>query len=466
MAFSLQKLLSEIWDAIRGGDRDYTGMKMSKALFLLAIPMVLEMIMESIFAVVDIYFVAQLGPEAVAVVGITESSMTIVYAFGFGLSMATTALISRRIGEKKKEEARLTAWQAILSGLLVSLPFAFVGLLFSDSILSSMGADSSMIAEHGNYTVLLLSSNVIIMLLFIINAIFRSAGNAAVAMRVLITANTINILLDPILISGWWIFPEMGVQGAATATIIGRGTAVLLQFWMLFKGNKTIQLTREHLVLKLNVLAQLFKKSFGAVAQNIIATSSWIGLYWILGKFEDTVAMAGYTIAIRLIIFFILPSWGLANAASTLVGQNLGANQSEKAAGSVWLAAKANVILMGTVSLFLIFFPESFVGLFTKDESLLGAGSLALQIIGGGFAFYGLGMVMIQSHNGAGDTYTPTWIYLISFWLIELPLAYYLSLELWDDQKGVYWAIVIAEAFMSLIAMLVFMRGGWKKIKV
>jgi putative MATE family efflux protein len=392
--------------------------------------------------------------------------MTIVYAFGFGLSMATTALISRRIGEKKTKEARFTAWQAILSGILVSLPIALVGIFYYKTILTTMGADSTMIATHGSYTLLLLSSNVIIMLLFIINAIFRSAGNAAVAMRVLITANTINIILDPILITGWWFFPELGVQGAAIATIIGRGFAVFMQFWLLFKGNKIIQLSREHLILKLDILVKLFQKSLGAVAQNIIATSSWIGLYWILGQFNDTVAMAGYTLAIRLIIFFILPSWGLANAASTLVGQNLGAKQTEKAARSVWLAAKANVVLMGIISLILIAFPRFFIGIFTDDLQLLDAGSIALQIIGGGFAFYALGMVMIQSHNGAGDTYTPTWIYLISFWLVELPLAYYLSLELWNDQRGVYWAIVVAEAIMSLIAMFVFMRGAWKKIKV
>ncbi len=458
-------LWPEILDAIRGKEQDYTRINIRKALLLLSIPMVLEMIMESVFAVVDIFFVSQLGADAVAVVGITESTMTIVYAFGFGLAMATTALISRRIGEKRNKEAADIAWQSILSGIAISLPIAIVGLVYSEKILQLMGASAEMSSQHGSYMRWMLGGNLVIMLLFIINAIFRSAGDAAVAMRVLWTANILNIILDPILIFGWWIFPELGVAGAAIATNIGRGVAVVMQLFILFRGNKIIRLRLENLVIRLSILKQLFVKSLGGVAQNIIATSSWIGLYKIIGFYESTV-IAGYTIAIRLVVFFILPSWGLANAASTLVGQNLGAGFPERAQKSVWMAAKANVILMGIISLAMIFFPAAFIGIFTDDASLLREGVLALRILGGGFAFYALGMVMIQSHNGAGDTYTPTWIYLISFWIIEIPLAYYFSQIVFQKVEGVYWAILTAEALMSLIAMFVFMRGKWKDIKL
>lgn len=455
----------EIIDSIKGGERDYTNIKPSKALLLLAIPMVLEMIMESIFAVVDIFFVSKLGADAVAVVGITESTMTIVYALGFGLSMATTALISRRIGEKRNKDAADTAWQSIVAGILISLPIFFIGLFYTKDILALMGASNQMIEQNSHYMSIMLGGNMIIMLLFIINAIFRSAGDAAVAMRVLWTANIINIILDPILIFGWWIFPELGIAGAAMATNIGRGIAVIMQIYILFRGSKIIKLRLENLVLRGAILKQLVVKSLGGVAQNIIATSSWIGLYRIIAFYDSTV-MAGYTIAIRLVIFFILPSWGLANAASTLVGQNLGAKSPERAERSVWLAAKANVVLMGIVSLFMIFMPATFIGVFTTEQDLLAEGVKALRIIGGGFGFYALGMVMIQSHNGAGDTFTPTWIYFICFWLIEIPLAYFLSEKVFHQVEGVYWAILGAEAIMSLIALAVFMRGKWKSIEL
>lgn len=457
-------LLSEIIEAIRGGEKDYTSLKTSKALLLLSIPMVLEMIMESIFAVVDIFFVSKLGAEAVATVGITESTMTIVYAFGFGFAMATTALISRRIGEKNKVGAADTAWQSIVVGIIISIPIAFVGIYFYRDLLSLMGASDSMINNNGGYMQIMLGGNVIIMLLFIINSIFRSAGDAAVAMRVLWIANIINIILDPLLIFGWWIFPELGVAGAAWATNIGRGIGVVLQLFILFRGSSIIKLSIKNLKIQWTILYQLILKSGGGIAQNIIATASWIGLYRIIGSYDPTV-IAGYTIAIRLVVFFILPSWGLANAASTLVGQNLGAERPDRAERSVWLAAKANVVLMGFISLFMIFSPSVFIGIFTDDLQLLNEGTKALRIVGGGFAFYALGMVMIQSHNGAGDTYTPTWIYLISFWLIEIPLAYWFSEFVFNKVEGVYWAILIAEGLMSLIALYIFKRGKWKSIK-
>lgn len=465
MKTRVKNILSEIWESLKGQERDYTSIKLSKALLLLAVPMVLEMVMESVFAVVDIFFVSKLGAESVAVVGITESVMTIVYSFGFGLSMATTALISRRIGEKDKDKARLTAWQSIVAGVLIALPISIIGLLFSAKILSMMGSTDQMILDHGGYTTIMLVGNFTVILLFIINSIFRSAGDAAIAMKVLWFGNIINIILDPILIFGWWIFPELGVEGAAWATVIGRGMAVFFQLFVLFKGKHIIRLTIQDMKLKFDIIAQLFTKSMGGIFQNLIATSSWILLYRIISHYEAA-ALAGYTIAIRLIIFFMLPSWGLANAASTLVGQNLGAKQPARAERSVWLAAKANFVLLGLIGLSMALFPGVYISIFDTAPDVHLHAVNALRIVGSGFAFYALGMVMIQSHNGAGDTFTPTWIYAISFWAIEIPLAYVLSIKIMDRVEGVYLAIVIAESLMSVIALLVFRRGRWKRVEV
>ena len=454
-----------IQEALSGEEKDYTNGKIGKALFMLAIPMVLEMIFESVFAVADIFFVSKLGDDAVATVGITESITTIVYAIGFGLSMATTALVARRIGEKKPEEAAKISFQAITTGAFASIFIAIVGIFYSRDLLALMGANENIINEMSGYTTIILGSNIIIMLLFINNAIFRSAGDAALSMRVLILANCLNIILDPLLIFGLGPIPAMGVEGAAIATSIGRGLAVVYQFVMLAKGSGKIHLRREHIRIKLDTIKQLINLSIGGIGQNIIATSSWIGLMRIMAEFGSA-AIAGYTIAIRILIFILLPSWGLSNAAATLVGQNLGAEQPDRAEQSVWKAGKINVIFLGLIGVIFFLFPGFFIELFTKEQAIVSNGIQALKIISLGFIFYGLGMVLLNSINGAGDTKTPTLLNFISFWLIEIPVAYLLAIQFGWDQKGVFYSIIIAEMCLTLIAFAWFKQGKWKLKKV
>ncbi|BAX80764.1 MATE family efflux transporter [Labilibaculum antarcticum] len=459
------RLWSDFMEALSGSEKVYTSGKIGKALFMLAIPMVLEMIFESVFAVADIFFVSKLGDDAVATVGITESIITIVYAIGFGLSMATTALVARRIGENKPEEASKVSFQAIVTGLFVSVFIAFVGIFYSKDLLTLMGANSTIVNEMSGYATIILGSNVIIMILFINNAIFRSAGDAALSMRVLIVANCLNLVLDPLLIFGWGSIPAYGVEGAAIATSLGRGMAVVYQFVMLGKGKGKIHLKWEHICLRWATIKQLVSLSVGGIGQNIIATSSWIGLMRIIAEFGSA-AIAGYTIAIRILIFILLPSWGLSNAAATLVGQNLGANQPERAEKSVWAAGKINMVFLGLVGVVFYLFPRFFIELFTPDQSIVSNGIQALQIISLGFVFYGLGMVLLNAINGAGDTRTPTYFNLISFWIIEIPLAYFLAIQLGWDQKGVYYSIIISEMSLTLIAFLWFKQGRWKLMKV
>ena len=454
-----------IQEALSGEEKDYTNGKIGKALFMLAIPMVLEMIFESVFAVADIFFVSKLGDDAVATVGITESITTIVYAIGFGLSMATTALVARRIGEKKPEEAAKISFQAIATGAFASIFIAIIGIFYSRDLLALMGANENIINGMSGYTTIILGSNIIIMLLFINNAIFRSAGDAALSMRVLIVANCLNIILDPLLIFGLGPIPAMGVEGAAIATSIGRGLAVVYQFVMLAKGSGKIHLRREHIRIKLDTIKQLINLSIGGIGQNIIATSSWIGLMRIMAEFGSA-AIAGYTIAIRILIFILLPSWGLSNAAATLVGQNLGAEQPDRAEQSVWKAGKINVIFLGLIGVVFFLFPGFFIELFTKEQAIVSNGIQALKIISLGFIFYGLGMVLLNSINGAGDTKTPTLLNFISFWLIEIPVAYLLAIQFGWDQKGVFYSIIIAEMCLTLIAFAWFKQGKWKLKKV
>ena len=454
-----------IQEALSGEEKDYTNGKIGKALFMLAIPMVLEMIFESVFAVADIFFVSKLGDDAVATVGITESITTIVYAIGFGLSMATTALVARRIGEKKPEEAAKISFQAITTGAFASIFIAIIGIFYSRDLLALMGANENIINGMSGYTTIILGSNIIIMLLFINNAIFRSAGDAALSMRVLIVANCLNIILDPLLIFGLGPIPAMGVEGAAIATSIGRGLAVVYQFVMLAKGSGKIHLRREHIRIKLDTIKQLINLSIGGIGQNIIATSSWIGLMRIMAEFGSA-AIAGYTIAIRILIFILLPSWGLSNAAATLVGQNLGAEQPDRAEQSVWKAGKINVIFLGLIGVVFFLFPGFFIELFTKEQAIVSNGIQALKIISLGFIFYGLGMVLLNSINGAGDTKTPTLLNFISFWVIEIPVAYLLAIQFGWDQKGVFYSIIIAEMCLTLIAFAWFKQGKWKLKKV
>lgn len=458
----LKKFYRDLKEAIAGTEQDFTTGKLRRAIFLLSVPMVLEMLLESIFAVVDIFFVSKLGPEAIAAVGLTESIITLIYAIAIGLSMATASMVSRRIGEKNPDAAAVVAVQAILVGILVSLMIAIPGSLLSRKILELMGASPAIISEMWGYTAWMLGGNMVIMLLFIINAIFRSAGDAAISMRVLWFANLLNIVLDPLLIFGIGPFDGFGITGAAIATNTGRGLAVLYQFYLLFFGRKRVRLELHHLRVDMNVMWRLIRISMGGIGQYIIATSSWIGMVRIISVF-GSVALAGYTIAIRIIIFALLPSWGLSNAAATLVGQNLGAKQPKRAERSVWATAWINMILLALVGAVLMVFSDGFIRLFIDDLEVIAVGALGLRIISAGFIAYGLGMVMVNAFNGAGDTMTPTWINVFCFWLFEIPVAWLLAIPAGMKESGVFLAIVAAETLMTLLAWLLFRRGSWKK---
>jgi putative MATE family efflux protein len=457
----LKSFFSNVAEAVSGTEQDFTEGKLSRAILLLSIPAVLEMVMESIFVIVDIFFVSRLGADAVATVGLTESLMTIIYAIAIGLGTATTSMVSRRIGEKNPDSASVAAFQAILTGLAVSLLIGIPGAIYSEKVLGLMGASQPIIENMSGYTRIMLGGNVVIMMLFIINAIFRSAGDAAIAMKVLWIGNIINIVLDPCLIFGLGPFPQLGVTGAAVATTIGRGTAVLFQFYILFFGNKRVKLTLRHLVVDFRVMLKLLKLSFGSIGQNLISTSSWIALVRIISIFGSEV-VAGYTIAVRVIGFTILPSWGISNAASTLVGQNLGAKKPERAERAVWVTGWINMALLGIIGTYLVLFPEPVIRIFIDNENVIKSGITGLRIISIGFIAYGLGMVLVNSFNGAGDTSTPLKINIFAFWMIEVPLAWFLAIKAGFNEEGVYIAIVVAESLMTLIAWLVFRRGKWK----
>ncbi|MEQ9265072.1 MAG: MATE family efflux transporter [Balneolaceae bacterium] len=455
----------DIKASIAGNDRDFTEGKISRAILLLSIPMVLEMMMESIFAVVDIFFVSKLGADAVATVGITESLITLIYAIAIGFSMATTAVISRRIGEKDPEGASSSSVQAILIGIIVSIPISLIGIFFAPELLSLMGAESNIIENLSSYTAIMIGGNVVIMLLFIMNAIFRGAGDAAISMRVLWIANAINIVLDPLLIFGIWIFPELGVKGAAVATTIGRGIGVLYQFYCLSGDGTRIKILRKHIKVEWDIMKKMIRISLGGIFQWFIATSSWIGLVKILASF-GSVTVAGYTIAIRILVFSILPSWGMSNAAATLVGQNLGANKPDRAEKSVWMAAIVNMVFLGFVGVIFYSFSEYLVKIFTDDVQIIEIGAKCLRIISYGYLAYAVGMVVTQSFNGAGDTMTPTYINVLCFWMVEIPLAYFLAIEFGWKQDGVFYSIVVAETLLGIIGFILFKRGKWKQTKV
>lgn len=457
----LKSFFRDVAEAVSGTEQDFTEGKLSRAILLLSIPAVLEMIMESVFVIVDIYFVSKLGADAVATVGITESMITIIYAIAIGLGTATTSMVSRRIGEKDPDSASKVAFQAILTGLVVSVLIGIPGAINAERLLNMMGASRPIIESMSGYTRIMLGGNIVIMMLFIINAIFRSAGDAAIAMRVLWIGNIINIILDPCLIFGLGPFPQMGVTGAAIATNIGRGTAVLVQFYLLFFGKKRIQLSVNHLGVDFKIMLKLLKLSFGSIGQNLIGTTSWIVLVRIISIFGSEV-VAGYTIAIRLIGFTLLPSWGISNASATLVGQNLGAKKPDRAERAVWVTGWINMILLGIIGLILVLFPEPFIRLFIVNENVIKSGVLGLRIISIGFIAYGLGMVLVNSFNGAGDTSTPLKINIFAFWLVEIPLAWLLAIKFGFEEEGVFIAIVVAESLMTLTAWLVFRRGKWK----
>lgn len=458
-------LWSEIREAVRGTNADYTKIPLRRAVFLLAVPMVLELVLESTFAVVDIFFVAKLGPSAVATVGLTESYLFLLYAVAMGLAMAVTALVARRIGEGKREDAAVTAVQAIFVAVLVSVLPAILGIVYAQDLLRLMGADAWSI-EHGyRYTQWMLGGNAVIMLLFVINAIFRGAGDAAIAMRVLWLSNGLNILLCPLLIFGLGPIPALGIEGAAIATNIGRGAGVLFQLWVLFHGGKHIQVAAAQLVWRGSLLWHVVRTSLGGIGQMIVAMTSWIFLMRILASVGSE-AVAGATIAIRLMMFTMMPAWGMSNAAATLVGQNLGAEQPERAEASVWRIGWYNMAYLVIVSVLFFAFPQQLIGFFTEDAKVIAIGAEWLRILSYSFFVYGWWMVTVQAFNGAGDTMTPTKINVVFFWLIQIPLSYFLAISLNWQQSGVFWAVFVSETSVGLFTLWLFTRGRWKTVQV
>ena len=451
--------------AITGKETEFTTGSIRKAVFMLSIPMILEMMMESIFAIVDIAYVSRVSVNAVATIGLTESVITLVYAIAIGLSMAATAVVARRIGEKDLKGAREAAMQAILLGIAVAVSIGIIGFLYSKEILALMGGEPDLIAEGYGYTKLLIGGNITIVLLFLINAIFRGAGDASVAMWTLVLSNGLNIILDPIFIFGWGPIPEFGVMGAAIATNIGRGTAVIFQFGILFFGWSRIKLAVSDIVFRTGVMFNLIKVSLGGIAQFLIGTSSWVFLMRLMSEFGSEV-LAGYTIAIRVMMFTFMPAWGMSNAAATLVGQNLGAKQPERAEKSVWITGKYNAFFMLAVSVIYLFFATQIIGLFTDTASVIENGALCLQVVAAGYIFYAYGMVVSQAFNGAGDTKTPTKINLIVFWAFQLPFAYLAAITFELGALGVFLAITLAEVMLSVIAIIWFRKGYWKKVQV
>ncbi len=460
---------SNIWKAIlesiKGSDADYTKIGLKRAIFLLAVPMILELVMESTFAVVDIYFVGRLGPDAIATVGLTETYLYLLYSVAMGLSMALTAIVARRVGEGKKDEAGLTAFQAIILSVLVSLPFSIAGIFYGENLLLLMGSDVQSASLNQGYTQWMLGANGVIVLLFNLNAVFRGAGDAAIAMKVLWIANGFNIILDPILIFGLGPIPAFGIEGAAIASTLGRSIGVIMQIYALSRSGKHIRVHAKDLKLNVEILLNIIKTSLGGVGQMIIAMTSWIFLMRILSDVGSE-AVAGATITIRVMMFTIMPAWGLSNAAATLVGQNLGANDPDRAEESVLKIGWYNMVFLIMVSIVFFFFNKDLVGIFTTDQKVVSVGAEWLKIMSYSFFIYGWWMVSVQAFNGAGDTKTPTWINFIFFWLIQIPLAYLLAIYLNWDQSGVFWAVFISESAVGLFTLYIFKKGKWKTYKV
>ena len=454
-----------IREALRGSHQDFTTGSLNRAVVLLAIPMVLEMALESLFAVVDVFWVGRLGANAVATVGLTESLLSLIFAVGFGLGMSTTAMVARRVGEKDPKGAATAGVQAIFIGLATSLAFGIPSYLYAPRLLRVMGASPEIVALGSGYARIALGGCGAIVMLFLNNAIFRGAGDAAMAMRLLWVSNIINLLLDPCLIFGWGPFPRLGVTGAALATLTGRSIGVLYQFYRLLRGTERIHILVSQVRVNAGVLLRLLRVSLTGILQFAIADVSWIALVRIVSVF-GAAALAGYTIAIRILIFVLLPSWGLSNAAATLVGQNLGANQPERAEQSVWRTGLYNVLFLGAVGVFFVIAAEPVIRLFTNDPAVLPLAVACLRILSYGNVGYAYGMVMLQAFNGAGDTVTPTIVNLFGFWLLEIPLAYVLAIRARFGTTGVYYSIVIAEAAIAAAGVLIFRRGRWKLQKI
>ncbi len=459
------RLAAAVREAISGSQQDFTEGSLGRAIALLAIPMVLEMIMESLFGVVNVFFVAGLGSDAVSAVGMTESILTILFTIAIGLSMATTATVARRIGEKDVAGARQSAVQAIGAGVAVSIVLGVLGAKFAPWLLGKLGAWPSLLQVGTAYTTLLLGGSGTIVLLFLMNAVFRGAGDAAIAMRVLWLANLVNIFLVPCLVVGWGPFPKMGLTGAALGTTIGRGVGVLYQFWSLFRGGGRVVLRRKDIRLQVKPMVNLMRISLPAMFQYAIATASWLGLVRIISTYGSA-ALAGYTIGIRVLVFAILPSWGMSNAAATLVGQNLGAGKPWRAEQAVWRTGFYNMIFLGTVAVAFIVFAGPVIRLFTSDPEVIAVGVDCLRFISYGYPFFAFGMVVVQAFNGAGDTATPTLVNLFCYWLWEIPLAYTLAKLARMGPRGVFLAIAIAESTTACVGVVMFRRGRWKRRRV
>jgi MATE family, multidrug efflux pump len=452
---------ASVREAIRGTHQDFTRGNLNRAIVLLAIPMVLETLGESLFALVDVFWVAKLSSDAVATVGLTESMLTVIYSVVLGLGMSTTAMVARRIGEKDPEGAAVAAVQSIWLGAGGALLIGVPSMLAAPRLLALMGGSAALVGTGSTYTRIMLGSSGVVLFLFLNNAIFRGAGDAAVAMRVLWLANLINLALDPCLIFGLGPFPWLGVTGAAVATTTGRSVGVVYQFYLLFRGTERLRVLPSQVRVRLDVMLRLLRVSSTGILQFLIAHTSWIGLVRIVSAFgSDT--LAGYTIGVRIIIFVILPSWGLSNAAATLVGQNLGAKQPLRAEQCVWRTGVFNALFLGSVGVFFLFFAEPVVGLFTHDPTVVLLSAACLRMLSYGNVAYAYGMVMMQAFNGSGDTVTPTIFNVFCFWLLELPLAYTLAILLDLGARGVYLSIVISETTFALVGVLVFRRGRWK----
>jgi len=459
----MQKVFDLIKKAVFGNEEDLTKISINRAIVLLAIPMILEMSMESIFAVVDIYFVGQIGEEAIGVVGLTESVMMIVYSLAIGLMTAAMAMVARRIGEKNEEGARIVTVQAIFLAFVIAALLGITGVIFAEDILRLMGGSEKLISEGVGFTQIMFGTNIVIMLIFLLNGIFRGSGNASIAMWVLFISNGLNIILDPLFIFGYGPIPALGVKGAAVATSIGRGTGVLIQLIILFSGFSIIKIAKRHIRLAIDIIWNIIKVGSGSTIQFLIASASWLFIMWIISTNFSEEVLAGYVISIRVIIFTILPSWGLANAAATLVGQNLGAGFPDRAEKSVWTSAFYNMLFLLLISIVFFIFAKPIIGIFSQNPDVIKAGITSLRIICAGYVFFAYGMVISQAFNGAGDTYTPTVINIIAFWMIQIPLAYYLARY---GTEGVYIAIAIAESVLAVISILVFRRGKWKTVKI
>lgn len=462
---SEQSVWASLREAIHGSHQDFTEGSISRAVLLLAVPMVLETMMESVFAVVDIFWVSHLGASAIATVGLTEAMLTLLYAIAIGLCMGAAATVARRIGEKNTEGASIAAVQAIAMGIGVSIPISLFGGLLAPHLLQWMGASPEVVQVGSGYTRMMFAGNATILLLWLINAIFRGAGDAAIAMRVLWLANWINILLGPCLIFGLGPFPKMGVVGASIATNIGRGTGVLYQLYRLTRKDRRLQIHKHDLRLEWDVIKSMFRISGTGIVQSLIGMTSWIGLIRILSSFGSS-AVAGYTIGIRIIIFALLPSWGLSNAAATLVGQNLGAGKPDRAEQSVWITCRNNLFFLGVIGTVFFALAPQIISLFIHDPAVTPFAIQCLRIVSCGFLFYAYGMVVTQAFNGAGDTWTPTLINMFCFWMWEIPIGYFLSKHAGFGPSGVFIAITLAFSLLAVVSVIWFRRGRWKLRKV